>query len=192
MKTLALLLAVPLAGCISIGAKPPENQLTLSSTSTVAVGESQRSNVAATITISVPSVPQELAASRIPVHASDTAIAYVKGAQWVERPSQLFQRLLSDTVTARTGRLVLSSRQSQLDPGAYLSGELRRFGVDAGTSEAVVTYDAALIRGSEAVVEKRRFEARVPVAQVETGPVGTALNQAANQVADQVADWIGK
>ncbi|WP_336297166.1 ABC-type transport auxiliary lipoprotein family protein [Sphingomonas sp. 7/4-4] len=156
------------------------------------VGESQRSNVAATITIAVPSLPQELASSRVPVHSGGTAIAFVKDAQWVERPSQLFQRLLGDTITATSGRLVLSSRQSMLDPGAYLMGDLRRFGVEEETKEAVVTYDAALIRGPETIVEKRRFEARVPVTEIEAAPVGAALNQAANQVAAQVAEWVGK
>lgn len=192
MKTLALVLALPLAGCISFGAKPPEALLTLSPQAPLPVGESQRSNVAATITIAVPSAPQELSSSRVPVHSGNTAIAYVKDAQWVERPTQLFARLLADTVTARTGRLVLSTRQSLLDPGAYLMGELRSFGIDEASREAVVTYDAALVRGSETVVEKRRFEARVAVAEIKAAPVGAALNQAANQVAAEVADWVGK
>ena len=186
------LLAAPLGGCISFGSKPPSALLTLSPAVELPVGESQRSNVAATITIAVPSLPQELASSRVPVHSGGTAVAFVKDAQWVERPSQLFARLLGDTITANTGRLVLSSRQSMLDPGAYLMGELRRFGIEEETREAVVTYDAALIRGPETVVERRRFEARVPVAVIEAAPVGAALNQAANQVAAQVAEWVGK
>jgi cholesterol transport system auxiliary component len=186
------LLAVSLSGCISFGGKPPKSLLTLTPAATLPVGESQRSNVAATITIAVPSLPQELASSRIPVHSGGTAIAFVKDAQWVERPSQLFQRLLGDTITAKTGRLVLSSRQSMLDPGAYLMGELRRFGVEEETKEAIVTYDAALIRGPESVVEKRRFEARVQVTEIEAASAGAALNDAANQVAAQVAEWVGK
>jgi cholesterol transport system auxiliary component len=192
MKKLALLLVLPLAGCISFGAKPPKSLLTLSSTAPLPVGQSQRANLKSTVTVSVPTVPQELSASRVPVHSGGTAIAYVKDAQWVERPSQLFQRLLVDNLTARTGRLVLTTRQSLLDPGAYLTGDLRNFGVDAGTNEAVVTYDATLIRGPETVVEKQRFEARVPLTEVEATQVGAALNQAANQVADQVSTWIGR
>jgi cholesterol transport system auxiliary component len=197
MTKRALLLALPLlaaslSGCISFGGKPPKSLLTLTPAATLPVGESQRSNVAATITITVPSLPQELASSRIPVHSGGTAIAFVKDAQWVERPSQLFQRLLGDTITAKTGRLVLSSRQSMLDPGAYLMGELRRFGVEEETKEAIVTYDAALIRGPESVVEKRRFEARVQVTEIEAASAGAALNDAANQVAAQVAEWVGK
>jgi cholesterol transport system auxiliary component len=192
MKKLALLLVLPLAGCISFGAKPPKSLLTLSANAPLPVGEAQRANLKSTITVSVPTVPQELSASRVPVRSGETAIAYVKDAQWVERPSQLFQRLLVDTLTARTGRLVLTTRQSLLDPGAYLMGDLRSFGVDAATNEAVVTYDATLIRGPETIVEKQRFEARVPLAQVEAAQVGAALNQAANQVADKVAAWIGR
>jgi cholesterol transport system auxiliary component len=193
MKRFAfLLLAMPLAGCISFGSKPPATLMTLDSAVSLPVGESQRSNVAATITIAVPSVPQELVSARVPVHSGGTAVAYVKDAQWVEPPARLFARLLGDTVTGRTGRLVLSARQSMLDPGVYLMGDLRSFGVDAETGEAVVTYDAALIRGKETVLEKRRFEARVPVTPIEAVPVGAALNTAANQVAEQVADWIGR
>ena len=197
MKKLAPLLALaflglPLAACISFGAKPPPSLLTLNAQSSIAVGETQSSSAARTITIGVPAVPQELATARVPVRSGGTAIAYVKNAQWVENPARLFARLLADTVTARTGRVVLSNRQSLVDPGARLSGELRAFGVDAGTSEAVVTFDASLMRGEEAVFEKRRFEARVPVSPIDAAPVGTALNQAANQVAAQVADWVGR
>nr|GFD57848.1 hypothetical protein [Tanacetum cinerariifolium] len=68
---------------------------------------------------------------------------------------------------------------------------LRNFGLDAATREAVVTYDAALTRAGETSVEKRRFEARVPVTSIDAGSAGPALSQAANQVAAQAADWVG-
>jgi cholesterol transport system auxiliary component len=184
-------LALTLSGCISFGAKPPPSLLTLSPASSVTIGETQRSSDKPTITIAVPAVPQELATARVPVHSGGTAVAYVKNAQWVEPPSRLFARLLADTVTMKTGRVVLSTRQSLMDPGAQLTGELRMFGVDAGTSEAVVTYDASLLRGTDPVFEKRRFEARVPVSPIDATTVGSALNRAANQVAAQVAEWVG-
>jgi cholesterol transport system auxiliary component len=191
-KLAILLLALPLSACLSFGAKPPSSLLTLTAEAPPPAGEAQRSNLASTITVGVPTAPQELAASRIPVRSGTTAVAYVKDAQWVERPAQLFARLVSDTVAARTGRMVLSTRQSLQDPGALLNGELRAFGVDADTQEAVVVFDATLVRGAETVFEKRRFEARVPVSEVTAQPVALALNQAANQVAAQVADWVGK
>ncbi len=189
---LAPLLAAPLTGCISFSPKPPPQLLTLTSAAALPVGETQKSNAAETITIGVPAVSQELASNRVPVRSGGTAVAYVKDAQWVEPPSRLFARLLSDTITAQTGRVVLSYRQSRMDPGAQLTGELRAFGIDEETSEAVVTYDAALLRGTDPVFEKRRFEARAPVAKIDSENVGPALNQAANKVAAEIADWVGK
>jgi cholesterol transport system auxiliary component len=197
MNRLALLAlpfaAATLSGCIKFGAEPPDSLLTLTPTSTVAVGATASSASARSITIQVPVVPQELAVARVPVRSSDTTVAYLKDAQWVEAPNRLFARLLSDTVSARTGRVVLSVRQALSDPGARLNGELRHFGLDATTNEAVVTFDATLARdGAARTFEKRRFEARVPLAAIEPTAAGIALNTAANQVAGEVADWVGR
>lgn len=193
MKTpiLAALLALPLAGCISFGAKPPPSLLTLTAATPIAAGTTQAAPGAGTITIATPTVPQEIASVRVPVHATETTVAYLKDAQWVEAPNRLFARLLSDAVTTRTGRIVVGNRMFG-EPGATMAGELRHFGVDAPTSSVVVTFDATLIRDSGRPLEKRRFEARVPVAAVLPNEVGLALNQAANQVAAEVADWVGR
>ena len=188
----ALLPAVGLSGCLSFGAKPPPSLLTLTAATPAPVGQTETATAGHTMTVNVPAVPQELAVQRVPVQASDTSVAYVKDAQWVEPPARLFARLVSDTITAKTDWVVLGGSQGRVDPGTILSGELRNFGVDAATHEAVVTYDAALLRSGADSVEKRRFEARVPVTEIEAGAVGTAINQAANQVAGEVADWIGK
>ncbi|MEN2786259.1 ABC-type transport auxiliary lipoprotein family protein [Sphingomonas qilianensis] len=191
-KTFALLALLPLSACISFGAKPPPSLLTLTAAQALPTGQTQSSATAATITIAVPSFAQALATTRVPVQSSETTLAYVPDAQWVELPGRLFARLMSDTIAAKTGRVVLTPAQSFSDPGARLSGELRAFGVDAIRSEAVVTFDASLIRTSGTVVEKRRFETRVPIAAIEAGAVGVGINQAANQVASDVADWVGR
>lgn len=201
LAPIALLAPFVLGGCIRFGAEPPSSLLTLTPAAGIAVGQTADSASAKSITISVPLAAQEVAVTRVPVRSGATNIAYLKDAVWVEAPSRLFARLLSDTVSARTGRVVLSVRQSLSDPGARLGGELRQFGLDATTSEAVVTYDATLVRDRPApasgarapqTFEKRRFEARVPVAAIDAAAAGTALNAAANQVAGEVADWIGR
>lgn len=193
MKTPLILIAMlPLAGCISFGAKPPPTLLTLTAQSAVAVGQDQNSATAKSITIQVPAVPQALATARVPVQTSATSIAYVPKALWSEPPARLFARLLSDTVASRDGLVVLSTIQSIGDPSAQLTGELRNFGLDATTREAVVTFDAALIRAGKETVEKRRFEARVPVATIDADSSAAGINQAANQVATQVSDWVGR
>lgn len=193
LKTaLALAALVPLSACISFGAKPPPSLLTLSSATALTAGQTQSSASSPTITITVPAVGGALATQRVPVAENETAIAYVKDAQWVEPPARLFARLMSDTIAAKTGRVVLSTAQSFADPGARLTGELRQFGVDAGTRQAVVVFDASLIRNDRHVFEKRRFMASAPLPKVDAANVGIALNQAANQVAGEVADWVGK
>lgn len=192
MRYAVLLLAAPLGGCISFGAAPPPSLLTIETAATVPVGLVQRTGGAGAVTVSVPSTPQALATARVPVQATPTTIAYVEDAQWAEPPARLFARVVSDTITARTGRVVLSGAQSSVDPGARLGGELRRFDLDATTREAVVTFDASLIRADAGAVEKRRFEARVPVSAIDAANAGAALGQAANQVAAQVAEWVGR
>lgn len=187
----ATLIALPLAAC-SFGAKPPPSLLTLSAVAAVPVGAGQSSASAPSLSIQIPAVPQSLATARVPVQTTDVDVQYLKDAQWVEPPQRLFARLVSDTVTAKTGRVVLSPAQSFADPGAQLGGELRNFGVDGRTREAVVTFDAALQREAGKQVDKRRFEARVPVAEITPGAAAVALNQAANQVAGEIADWIGR
>ena len=196
LALLALPLALPLAttGCVSIGGKPPKALLTLTSQSALPPGSVQSAASSPTISIQTPVVPQSLATARIPVQTGER-VAYIRDVYWVEAPQRLFARLVSDTLAARTGRVVLSFSQAFTDPGARLSGELRNFGImsDGGNAgSAVVTFDAALIRTPEGKVEKRRFEARVPVSPIDGNSVGPALNQAANQVAAEIADWVGK
>ena len=188
----ALAPAVLLSGCVSFGAKPPPSLLTLDAASPAPVGQTETATPGHTMTVKMPVVPQELAVERVPVQSTDTSIAYLKDALWVESPNKLFARLLAETITAKTDWVVLGSEQTRVDPGTQLAGELRRFGIDAASHEAVVTYDAALLRSGASTVEKHRFEARVPVSEIAAGPAGVALNDAANQVASEVADWIGK
>ncbi len=192
LLSIMLVAALPLAGCISFGATPPDTLLTLNSTVALPVGQAQNSATAKSIVIAVPVTPQSLATTRVPVQTSATSIAYVKEAQWAEPPARLFARLMSDTVTARTGRVVLGQVQAVTEANDQLAGELRNFGLDADARVAVVTFDAALTRSGATGTEKRRFEARVPVTAIDAVSAGPALNQAANQVAQQVADWVGQ
>jgi cholesterol transport system auxiliary component len=180
--------ALMLSGCISFGAKPPKQLLSLTPAQSIAPGTAQTVGAGEAVTVLWPSVPAELATNRVPVQSSPTAIAYVKDAQWVEAPNRLFARLLGEVIEARTGRPVLSGRQFALDPGARISGQLLKFGVDAASNSVVVTFDAVIARGDK--IQTGRFEARVPVSPIEAPAVGVALNQAANQVAVEVADWV--
>ena len=193
MKRFPILLgAVLLSGCGLLGGKTPPVLMALSPSATVAAQTNRSAATGETITVVAPSLVREINTNRVPVRTGGIAVAYVEGAQWVDTPDALFRDLLSETIAARTGRVVLSDQQRTLDPGARLTGQLLAFSVDADRSEAVVTYDAALLRNGGARVETRRSEARVPVATIDRASVSVALNQAANQVAVDIAQWVGR
>lgn len=184
--------AVTLTGCIGLGGKTPPFLLTLDADAAPTAGEARTAAEAATLTILIPNAPQKLRTTRIPVQQDDSSVTYVKDAQWVEAPSRLFQRLVSETVAARTPRVVLDEGQYLTAPGEQLAGQLMDFGVDARTNEAVVVFQAMLVSTGGKTVTQRRFEVREPIpGKVEAKPVGEALTRAANKVAVDVATWLG-
>jgi cholesterol transport system auxiliary component len=182
------ILLLPLGGCVSLGGKPPKQLMTLNATENVPVGVTRTAASGQTITILSPSAPAAIMAARVPVYRGGIAIAYVKDAAWIDSPVRLFQRLLSETVAAKSGKIVLDLRQYTTDPGLRVQGNLMMFGIDENKSEAVVTYEAIIVRDKG--LDSRRFEARVPVSVIDAVSVGPALNEAANKVAGEVADWL--
>lgn len=179
-----------LAGCFGGGA--PDRLMTLTPAELRPAAQPRTAGPGETITVVVPSVPQALRTTRVPVYVSDTVVQYLKDAVWVENPGALFGRLVGETISARTGRVVLDPSQYSHDPGTRLTGQLQRFGLDPAAMEVVVVYDAAVARGREGGVATNRFEARVAVPQATAEAVAPALNQAANQVAEQVAAWVAQ
>ena len=189
-KISALALGLALSACVSLTGKPPESLLSLSAAARVAANDSRTAQAGEAITIHVPVVPQALASTRVLVTKGATALAYVKDAVWAEPPARLFQRVVSETVAARTGRVVLDVRQLALDQGTQVTGTLSAFGIDADAGQAVVIYDAAMTSDHGRTVRTRRFEGRIPVGEIEPSSVGRALNAASNKVAEDMAGWI--
>ena len=189
---IAAIAAATLSGCIGLGGKTPPFLLTLDPEAEPQAGAARTATEAATLTILIPTAPQKLRTTRIPVQQDDASVTYVKDAQWVEAPSRLFQRLVSETVAARTSRVVLDEGQYLTAPGEQLAGQLMEFGVDARTNEVVVAYQAMLVSAGGKTVTQRRFEVREAIdGKVEAKPVGEALTRAANKVAVDVAGWLG-
>ena len=183
------LMALPLAGCISLGAEPPEALLTLTPAQAAPAGFATNGPAAAALAVLEPSASQRLNVTRVPVQTTDSSLAYLKDAVWVERPARLFQNLLAETIRAKGNRLVI--REGDLGQNAVttLSGQLLDMGYDVATGSVVVRYDGVLQR-PDGQVQTRRFESRVPAA-ADAVSVGPALNPPANQVASEGADWVG-
>ncbi len=179
-----------LASCVSLGgAEPPESLLTLTPASTAPAGAALSAQQGEALALHEPSVPAELDVLRVPVRIDDANLAYLKDAVWVERPAQLFRRLLAETIRVRGERVVLSGGDPAARGSLQLRGSLLQFGYDASQSAVVVRYDASLL-GNDGVVEQQRFEAIESGVSADAASVGPALNRAANEVAVQVADWL--
>ena len=181
--------ALTLSACFG-GKDIPPTLLTLTSAAPAPASVRRAADPGEAITIDVPVIPKELNTTRVPALVGPTAVAYIKDLQWVESPDRLFQDLVQETVIRTTSRVVLDPRQSALDPGVTLSGNLSRVGYDTQAGAVIVRYDGALSTAGGTRVETRRFEAHVP-ADGTAATVGPALNAAANQVAADVAAWVG-
>ena len=186
---LPAILAIPLAGCLSLGADPPPSLLTLTPASVIPAGASTSGPASSALAVLEPSTEQRLSVTRVPVQTSDSSLAYLKDAVWVEKPARLFQSLVSETIRAKGNRLVVREGDLGARGITTLSGQLLDMGYDVATASVVVRYDGVLQR-ADGQVQTRRFESRVPAA-ADAIAVGPALNQAANQVASEVADWVG-
>ena len=187
---LAGLAALALSGCLSLGKEPPDSLLNLTPTRQAAAGTGSTGTAENALAILELQAPQKLNVTRVPVTTSDSSLAYLKDAEWVEKPARLFGRLLADTVRAKGNRLLVGGTDLEFTAASKLSGTLSAMEYDAATGSAIVRFDAVLI-GNDSNVTTRRFEATVPGVTPEAQAVGIALNPAANQVANDVAEWVG-
>ena len=181
--------ACSLSGLLG-GGKAPPWLLTLTPEAPAPGAMARAANAGQAVTINVPVISKELRTTRVPAHIGQASIQYIEDLQLVDTPDRLFSDLLAETIRRTTNRVVLDPRQSALDPGLLVTGQLHRFGYDEAAQGVFVRFDAALSTQGGTRVETRRFEATVPAAP-DAASVGTALNRAANQVALQAASWIG-
>ena len=188
---LPALLALPLAGCLGgLGGKAPEELYTLTPARVAPAGAGTSAPATTALAILEPNVGQRLNVTRIPVQMSDSTLAYLKDAVWVEKPARLFQNLVVESVRARGNRLVVREGDLGYNAITQLSGQLLDMGYDVASGSVVVRYDGVL-QSPDGQVRTHRFESRVSGVAAEADAVGPALNQAANDVADQVAEWVG-
>ncbi len=187
---LSLLLAAPLAGCVSLGGDPPDQLLTLTPARAAPAGALSAGDPASALAVLEPGAAQRLDVNRVPVRTSDSSLAYLKDAVWVERPAALFRSLLAETIRAGGERLVVGDGDLGFAAATKLSGQLLDMGYDAASGSVVVRYDGVL-QQPDGEVRTRRFESRISGVAPEAALVAPALNEAANAVAAEVAEWVG-
>lgn len=179
-----------LSGCISLGSEPPEQLLTLTPAASIPAGGSAEGAVINALSVQVPGVTQRLNVNRVPVTTSDSSLAYLQDAFWVEKPAQLFRHVLAETIRAKGNRLVVGGGELEYAARTQLSGQLVDMGYDARSGSVIVRYDAVL-EAADGTLRTRRFEESIAGVMPDADSVGAALNEAANTVADEVAEWVG-
>lgn len=188
---LPAVMALGLAGCISLGGPPPESLLTLSPAEPAPAGSgAAASDDRKLIAVLALDTPAKLDVLRVPVQVTDTELAYLQDAFWVEKPARLFRQLLGETLRAASGgtALVLDGDETVALADTSVRGTLIDMGYDARAQAVVVRFDAIRV-DSEGRAATRRFEARESGIPAQARSVGAALNRAANQVASEVAEW---
>lgn len=182
--------ALALSGCISLGAEPPESLITLTPAATPAPGTGASGRAEAALAVLPIDSPQRLNVTRVPVQVTDSNVAYLQDATWVEKPARLFQRLLAQTIRAGGNRLVVEGGDARFAAETRLSGQLLEMGYDARSQSVTVRFEGILSR-ADGEIRTRIFESRRDGITPETVSVAPALNGAANDVAAQVAEWVG-
>jgi cholesterol transport system auxiliary component len=186
----ALALMTALSGCISLGSKPPEALMGLTSDAVVPAGQAKATSGSQAISVALPALPAALRNQRIAVQ-SGNAFAYLPKSAWVDIPNRMFRSVLAETIEAKTGRFVPDQRNEPVTPDTRLGGTLAAFQLLGGQGKVLVIFDATISRSGSEQILTRRFEATAPAGSTDPSSVTAALNRAANAVASDVADWVG-
>ena len=128
-----------LAGCLSLGAKVPEQLIRLTPDTGVQAGSQTSGQLSDAIVVLDPEADRSLDVLRVPVQVDASSIAYLKDASWVEKPTHQFRALLAETIRASAGVLVVEGGDFETTGKTVVGGRLLRMGYDVPTGSVVVS-----------------------------------------------------
>ena len=139
--------------------------------------------------------PQALAAldsNRILIRTSDGGIAYLPDAQWSDRLPKLLQVRLIQTFENGSRLQAVGRPGDRLVPAAQLNSEIRTFGIDEKTGEAVVEISVKIVNDRTGrILAGQLFTSRVPSGGSASGPVATAaLDLATQSLLRDIVRWV--
>jgi len=179
---LALVLALPLAGC----ANRPDATFDLSA----APAARSLHALGAQVVVSEPLATAPADSDRIVVRPTTDTRATFQGAQWAERLPRLVQtRLLQSFENAALSRFV-SRPDGRVVAQYSLNTEIRRFDLDLSQGEAVVEISARLVEeGVGRIAAARIFSARIAPAGEDGAATAAALDAALGEVMGRIVVW---
>ena len=145
-----------------------------------------------TLRIDRPITSEALGGNRLLILTSDNQYQAFPDMRLATPVPLLWRDWLLDAFW-RDGRVASTSAASEgLQADLELGGMLRSFHVEnnGGPAEAVIQYDATLIRTIDrSIIASRRFESRQPLPVVDVPSAVDALGSAANNLARELIDW---
>ena len=180
---LALLVALPLAGC---------NSAPLASYDLASIVPSHKARpLRGSLVVARPTSDDAVDSERIVVRTDRSTLAYLSDARWSDRlPDLLQERLIGAFQNARLLKYVGHAG----DPSDYsLELNIRKFEIDVQDSKASVELAARLIsRKTNKPLSAKMFSATAPAPTTANGAAASALDAALAQVMRQIVDWTAR
>lgn len=144
------------------------------------------------LVVAEPQALQALDSNRIVIRTSDGGIAYLPDAQWSDRLPKLIQTRLIQTFENGARIQAVGRPGDRLVPVAQLNSEIRSFGIDEKTGEAVIELSVKIVNDrSGRILAGQVFTSRVPSGGSISGPVASAaLDLATQALLRDVVRWV--
>ncbi|OYU46925.1 MAG: hypothetical protein CFE31_19235 [Rhizobiales bacterium PAR1] len=144
------------------------------------------------LVVAEPQALQALDSNRIVIRTSEGGIAYLPDAQWSDRLPKLIQTRLIQTFENGARIQAVGRPGDRLVPAAQLNSEIRSFGIDEKTGEAVIELSVKIVNDrSGRILAGQVFTSRVPSGGSVSGPVASAaLDLATQALLRDVVRWV--
>lgn len=144
------------------------------------------------LVVAEPLALQAIDSNRIVIRTRDGGIAYLPDAQWSDRLPKLIQARLIQTFENGRRIQAVGRPGDRLVPVAQLNSEIRSFGIDERSGEAVIEMSVKIVNDrSGRILAGQLFSSRVPAAGVTSGPAATmALDLATQSLLRDIVRWV--
>lgn len=145
----------------------------------------------ALLVVAEPSALQAIDTNRLMVMTGDGGIAYLPGVQWSDRLPKLIQVRLIQTFENANRLTAIGRPGDRLLPSAQVNSEIRRFGILAGSGEAVIEISVKIVNDRTGrILAGRIFTRTVPGAGTDGPTAAAALDLAAQAVLRDIVGWV--
>jgi cholesterol transport system auxiliary component len=144
------------------------------------------------LVVAEPQALQALDSNRIVIRTREGGIAYLPDAQWSDRLPKLIQTRLIQTFENGSRLQAVGRPGDRLVPAAQLNSEIRAFGIEESSGEAVIELSVKIVNDrSGRILAGQVFTRRVPADGGTSGPgASAALDRATQDLLRDIVAWV--